>query len=191
MAWANPLPKQPAPWQSPRMADSALPPVLPDATRPAGPLAGLAWVLLGLTAALGFYFGLSALALPFLGAPEAVTGADRWLGPLAGLGQLAAAAALVRAIRRKDMPGAVLAACLILVCGWITLWPAVLRTGLGFGPEARWTSGAALAVPGIAGLGAALARRHPLAGAWVVTLPTLAGVVGVLALAGVIAVNGF
>ncbi len=72
---------------------------------------------------------------------------------------------------------------------WIGLWQAVLRTGPGFGPEARWASGAVLAVPVIAGLGAALARRYPVAGAWVVTLPTLAGVLGAVAFDVVIGVK--
>ncbi len=176
------------------MADRATPPALPDASpfaapRPAGPLAGLAWALLGLTGALGFYFGLSALALPFLGDPGSATGAARWPGPAIGALQLVAAAALVRALSRKTMGGAVLAAAVLLLANWIDL----LLQGPGGvgGPSGSWGQGGLLlALPLIAGTGAALARTRPLAAALVVTLPTLAGVLGVLAFAGMIAVYG-
>ncbi len=175
------------------MADRATPPALPDATaapRPGGLLAAAAWALLGLTGALGFYFGLSALALPFLGDPGSIPGAARWAGPAIGALQLLAAAALVRALGRKAMGEAALAAALLLLANWIDL----LLQGFGGdgaagGPWAR--SLPLIALPLIAGTAAALARTRPLAAALVVTLPTLAGVLGVLAFAGMIAVWGF
>ncbi len=177
------------------MADSATPPALPDAPasaahRPVGALRGLAFALLGLTGALGFYFGLSGLALPFLGDPGYAAGAARWVGPATGALQLVSAAALVRALSRKDMGGAVLAAAALLLANWIDL----LLSGPGgdSGASGPWVrNGLLLALPLIAGTGAALARTRPLAAALVVTLPTLAGVLGVLAFAGMIAVYGF
>jgi hypothetical protein len=188
MASADPAdsPSRGARAKLPAMADS--PPPLPE-SRPAGPLASGAWALLALTAALGGYVGLSALLLPLLGNPGVVTGIDRWLGPATGLGQLAAVAALAHAIRRRDLPGAVRAAALVLLLGWIALLPA--GPGATSGPAARWTLGALLALPVIAIAGWALARRRPLAAAWIVTLPTALGLVGVLVFAVVIAVRGF
>ncbi len=160
------------------------------AARPGGPLAGLAWALLGLTGALGFYFGLSGLALPFLGDPGYAAGAARWVGPATGALQVVAAAALVRALSRKTMGGAVLAAAALLLANWIDL--LLQGPGGDGGPSGSWGQGGLLlALPLIAGTGAALARTRPLAAALVVTLPTLAGVLGVLAFAGMIAVYGF
>ncbi len=169
------------------MADNATPLALP----PAGPLAGAAWGLLGLTGALAVYFGLSAVALPFLGEPGYAKGIDRWVGPMVGLQQFACSLILFRALSRRQMGTAVGAVAFILILGWFGLLPAAARDGLGFGPEARLVTVFLLAAPVLAGFGLTLCRTRPVAAALVVTLPTTAGVLGVLALAGMIAVWRF
>jgi len=157
-------------------------------------LRSAAWLLLILTAALAVYFGLSSALLPFIGAEGLYAGVERWIVLASGLLQLAAAAAAVRAIARRDMRGAVLALAAWHMLNWLGLAPALLRDGLlrdglGAGLDGLWP----LALPVIAAAAAALAwrNRHPLLAAFVVTAPTTAGLAFTVVFGVMIAVRGF
>jgi hypothetical protein len=146
-----------------------------------------------LSATLAGFYGLSSLLLPFLSEPGLHPGAERWIVLAIGVLQLAAAAAVFRAIGRRDLREAVLALAAWLFLNGAALLPAALRKGLRF-DGAAWTDSAALlALPLIAAASAALAWRNPrpVLAAFLVTAPVAAGVVFTAAFAVMIAVWGF
>lgn len=164
--------------------------VEPDGSSPFG---RAAWPLLILSAALAAYFGLSSLLLPFFEAPNLYTGIERWIVPAAGALQLMAAAVAFVLIGRRDLRGATLAVAACWMLGWLGMLPAVIRDGFHVNAEARLTLAYFLALPVIAVSAAALAwqNRHPVLAAFIVTAPTLAGLLFTLAFAIIIAIHGF
>jgi hypothetical protein len=151
------------------------------------------WLLLMLSAGLAAYFGLSSLLLPFFGAPDLYTGIERWIVPAAGALQLAAAAVAFMFIARRDLRGATLAVAACWMLGCLGTLPAVIRSGFDVNAETRLTLAYFLALPVIAVSAAALAwrNRHPILAAFIVTAPTLAGLLFTIAFAIMIALHGF
>lgn len=150
-------------------------------------------LLLILSAGLAAYFGLSSLLLPFFGAPDLYTGIERWIVPAAGALQLAAAAVAFMFIARRDLRGATLAVAACWMLGCLGTLPAVIRSGFDVNAETRLTLAYFLALPVIAVSAAALAwrNRHPILAAFIVTAPTLAGLLFTIAFAIMIALHGF
>lgn len=150
-------------------------------------------LLLILSAVLAAYFGLSSLLLPFFGAPDLYAGIERWIVPAAGALQLAAAAVAFMFIARRDLRGATLAVAACWMLGWLETLPSVVRNGLDFSAGAWLAPAYFLALPVIAVSAAALAwrNRHPILAAFIVTAPTLAGLLFTIAFAIMIALHGF
>ncbi|MEI5665685.1 hypothetical protein WBO78_12375 [Bosea sp. CCNWLW174] len=146
-----------------------------------------------LSAGLAAYFGLSSLLLPFFGAPDLYTGIERWIVPAAGALQLAAAAVAFMFIARRDLRGATLAVAACWMLGCLGALPAVICSGFDVNAEPRLTLAYFLALPVIAVSAAALAwgNRHPILAAFIVTAPTLAGLLFTIAFAIMIALHGF
>lgn len=149
--------------------------------------------LLILSAVLAAYFGLSALLLPFFGAPNLYTGIERWIVPAAGALQLMAAAMAFMFIAWRDLRGATLAVAACWMLGWLETLPSVVRNGLDVSAEARLTLASFVVLPVIAISAAMLAwrNRHPILAALIVTAPTAAGVLFSLAFGIMIAMYGF
>jgi hypothetical protein len=72
-----------------------------------------AWPLLALTAVLQVYFGLSAVAYPFMGVPTPAPGLGGWTAAtMGGLQAVAAVVAFMLAVRR-DLRGTTLVASVL------------------------------------------------------------------------------
>lgn len=151
------------------------------------------WLLLFLTAALHLYLGLSSVAYVFMGVSNPASGMGAWLVAAAGgLQTLAAIAAFVTAARR-DLGGATLALAGSTMLGWVSTLPSTVEQGLDFGGNDRIAAIYFVLSPAIAIVAAALTRgnRFPLVAAFVVTAPTFAGILAVIAFAIIIAMYGF
>ena len=162
-----------------------------------------AWPLLFMTALLQAYFGLSSVAYVFMGVSEPAAGigalivaAPRGLqlavAAAGGLQAVAAAAAFVLASRR-DLRGATLAVAGSIMLGWLSILPLIATQGLDFHGDHAITAYDFVVSPVIALTAATLAWRniYPVAAALIVSAMTAAGILVVIAFAGIIAVYGF
>lgn len=95
------------------------------------------WPLLVLTATLQVHFGLSAVAYPFMGRPNA-SGLGGWTAAtMSGLQAVAAVVAFMLAARR-DLRGTTLAVAGSIMLGRLSTRPSVFEPGLDFYATANW-----------------------------------------------------
>ena len=151
------------------------------------------WPLLFLTAALQAYLGLSLVAYVFMGVSSPASGLGGWtVATSGGLQTIAAIAAFVLAARR-DLRGTTLTLAGSIMLGWLSMLPSVAEQGLDFRGDDLLTPVYFVLSPLIGIVGATLAWRklYPVAAAFIVTAPTFAGILVVIALAIVIGLYGF
>jgi len=151
------------------------------------------WPLLFLTAALHAYLGLSLVAYLFMGVSNPASGLGGWTVATTGLLQaIAAIGAFVLAVRR-DLRGTTLTLAGSTMLGWLSMLPSVAEQGLDFRGDDRITPLYFVLCPLIAIVAATLAWRklYPVAAAFIVTAPTFAGILVVIAFAIIIALYGF
>jgi hypothetical protein len=151
------------------------------------------WPLLFLTAALHAYLGLSLVAYVFMGVSNPASRLGGWtVATTGGLQTIAAIAAFVLAVRR-DLRGTTLALAGSIMLGWFSMLPSVAEQGLDFGGDDKGTPVYFVLSPIIAIVAATLAWRnlYLVAAAFIVTAPTFAGILVVIAFAIVIAMYGF
>jgi hypothetical protein len=151
------------------------------------------WPLLFLTTALQAYLGLSLVAYVFMGVSNPASGLGGWtVATTGGLQTIAAIAAFVLAVR-GDLRGTTLALAGSIMLGWLSMLPSVAEQGLDFGGDEWGTPVYFVLSPIIAIIAATLAWRnlYPVAAAFIVTAPTFAGILFVIAFAIVIAIYGF
>jgi hypothetical protein len=151
------------------------------------------WPLLFLTAALQAYLGLSLVAYAFMGVSNPASGlGGLTVATTGGLQTIAALVAFVLAVRR-DLRGTTLALAGSILLGWFSILPSVAEQGLDFGGEDWGTPVYFVLSPIIAIVAGTLAWRnlYPVAAAIIVTAPTFAGILFVIAFAIIIARYGF
>jgi hypothetical protein len=151
------------------------------------------WPLLFLTTALQAYLGLSLVAYVFMGVSNPASGLGGWtVATTGGLQTIAAIAAFVLAVR-GDLRGTTQALAGSIMLGWFSMLPSVAEQGLDFGGDEWGTPVYFVLSPIIAIIAATLAWRnlYPVAAAFIVTAPTFAGILFVIAFAIVIAIYGF
>ena len=152
-----------------------------------------AWPLLLLTAALQAYDGLSSLAYLFMGVSSPRSGLGGWtVAATAALQSIAAVLACVMAARR-DLRGATLAVAGCTKLAWFSRLPFIVEQGLDYLGDARIARAYFVASPVASIAAAALAWRnsYPILAALIVTAPTFAGLLFVIAFGIAIAMYGF
>jgi hypothetical protein len=152
-----------------------------------------AWPLLALTAVLQVYFGLSAVAYPFMGVPTPAPGLGGWTAAtMGGLQAVAAVVAFMLAVRR-DLRGTTLAVAGSIMLGWLSTLPSVFQQGLDFYGNSKLTPVYFAAPPIFAIAAATLSWRnvYPIAAALIVSAMTFVGILFVIAFGIVIAIYGF
>jgi hypothetical protein len=94
---------------------------------------------------------------------------------------------------RRDLRRTTLALAGSIMLGWFSMLPSVADQGLDFGGDDRVTPVYFVLSPIIAVIAATLAWRnlYAVAAAFIVTAPTFAGILVVIAFAIVIAIYGF
>lgn len=164
----------------------------PDTSSLAAKAATAAWILLVLSALLHVYDGLTSVAYVFMGISKAGSGIGGWTEVAMGLLQAIVALAVFVFAARGDLRGATLTVAGCIVLGWVSTLPSVAQRGLDFRTDAA-TSGYFVVSPVLALAAAALAWRnaHPVLAAFIVTAPTFAGLLFVIAFGIVIAIHGF
>jgi len=151
------------------------------------------WPLLFITAALQAYLGSSLVAYVFMGVSNPASGLGGWtVATTGGLQTIAAIAAFVLAVRR-DLRGTTLALAVGIMLGWFSMLPSVAQQGLDFSGDDWGTPVYFVLSPIIAIVAATLAWRnlYPVAAAFIITAPTFAGILVVIAFAIIIATYGF
>ena len=149
------------------------------------------WPLLFITAVLQVYFGLSLLAYAVMGVPSAApTG---WIAATAGALQAIAAMAAFMPALRRDLRGTVLALAGSILMGGLSLLPSLTAQGFDIGRDGWGTPAYAVIAPLIAITAATLAWRNRFlrAAAYIIALPTIAGILFVIAFGIMIALYGF
>jgi hypothetical protein len=152
-----------------------------------------AWPLLVLTAVLQVYFGLSAVAYPFMGVPTPASRLGGWTAAtMGGLQAVAAVVAFMLAVRR-DLRGTTLVVAGSIMLGWLSTLPSVFEQGLDAYGDSKLTPVYFAAPPIVAIAAATLAWRnvYPIAAALIVSAMTFVGILFVIAFALVIAMYGF
>ena len=152
-----------------------------------------AWPLLVLTAVLQVYFGLSAVAYPFMGVPTPASGLGGWTAAtMGGLEAVAAVVAFMLAVRR-DLRGTTLAVAGSIMLGWLSILPSVFEQGLDFYGDSKLTPVYFGAPPIVAIAAATLAWRnvYPIAAALIVSAMTFVGIFFVIAFGIIFAMYGF